>query len=477
MIYSYKVLLAVLICVPFASGLTATSGKLPESVVGILSAHEMPVDSLSVFVQEVNENTPLLAVNVRVPRNPASTIKLLTTFVALEDLGPAYTWKTEAYLGGELKDGTLDGDLYLKGYGDPYLVMERFWLFLRQIRQRGLRKIGGDVVIDNSYFEVDAGDPGIFDGQADRAYNVIPDAFLVNFQAIKFTFRPDLEANGVQISADPMPSNLDIENRLQLTGGYCGGYQNGIRADISDSSKLNKVTFSGHFGRNCQIYQYSRSVLRGPTYAYGVFRGLWEEMGAELQGSMRLGRVPQDTDPFVLVESPPLSDVIRGINKWSNNVMARHLLLTMGVERFGPPATVDKGREAATMYLTESGLDFPHLHLDNGAGLSRKTRISAESLGRILLAANDSIYRAEFVSSLPLAGVDGTLRRRFQDEGLTGHMHLKTGRLSGVFAMAGYVRAQSGRQYAVVTIQNHANAHRGPGEEAQAALLRWVYKQ
>jgi len=474
---SYKLLFAALVCIPFLPGLAASSETLPESVARILSAHKMPVDSLSVFVQEINENKPLLAVNAQVPRNPASTIKLLTTFLALDALGPAYTWKTEAYLGGGLKNGILDGDLYVKGYGDPYLVMERFWLFLRQLRQRGLRKIDGDLVIDNSYFEIDVDEPGNFDGQATRAYNVIPDAFLVNFQAIKFSFRPDPEGNGVEIIADPMPSNLNIENRLQLTGRYCGGYQNGIRADMSDSSRLDKVTFSGKFGRNCEIYQLSRSVLHGPTYAYGVFRALWEEMGAELHGTMRLDRVPEDLRPLVTADSPPLSDVIRGINKWSNNVMARHLLLTMGAERFGPPATVEKGREAATTHLAELGLDFPDLDLDNGAGLSRKTRISAQSLGRILLAADDSIYRAEFVSSLPLAGVDGTLRRRFQDEGLTGRMHLKTGRLSGVFAMAGYVRAQSGRRYVVVTIQNYANAHRGPGEEAQTALLRWVYGQ
>ena len=157
--------------------------------------------------------------------------------------------------------------------------------------------------------------------------------------------------------------------------------------------------------------------------------------------------------------------------------MARHLLLTLGAERFGPPATVEKGRRAAMMLLAEQGLDFPELRIDNGAGLSRKTRISAENLGRVLLAANASIYSAEFISSLPLAGLDGTLRKRFLDEGLTGRMHLKTGRLSGVFAMAGYIRAKSGRQYAVVAIQNHPDAHRGPGEDVQSEFLRWVYRQ
>jgi D-alanyl-D-alanine carboxypeptidase/D-alanyl-D-alanine-endopeptidase (penicillin-binding protein 4) len=437
----------------------------------------MPVESLSLFVQDVNENTPLLAVNADIPRNPASTIKLLTTYIALEDLGPTYVWKTEGYLGGELTDGVLEGDLYLKGYGDPYMVMERFWLTLKNIQRRGVIDIAGDLVIDNSYFEIAKSDPGDFDGQAYRTYNVIPDAFLVNFQAIDFIFRPDPARNRVEIIANPMPENLKIQNRLRLTGGFCGGFQNGISVAIADAVQQNQVIFSGTFRRECQEYHLSRAVLEAPTYAYGLFRNIWREMGGDLRGSLRVERVPEALEPFMSVDSPPLSEVIRSINKWSNNVMARHLLLTLGAERFGPPATVEKGRQAAIALLTEQGLDFPELRIDNGAGLSRKTRISAGSLGRALLAANESIYNAEFISSLPLAGLDGTLRRRFKDEGLTGRMHLKTGRLNGVFAMAGYLRARSGHEYVVVAIQNYTDAHRGPGEEAQSEFLRWVYQQ
>jgi D-alanyl-D-alanine carboxypeptidase/D-alanyl-D-alanine-endopeptidase (penicillin-binding protein 4) len=472
-----KRLWAALIFLPVSAGSAAPGDTLPESVARVLSAYEMPVESLSLFVQDVNENTPLLAVNTDVPRNPASTIKLLTTYIALEGLGPTYQWTTEGYLGGELKDGLLDGDLYLKGYGDPYMVIERFWLTLRDMRQRGVVDIAGDLVIDNSFFEIEKTDPGEFDGQAYRTYNVIPDAFLVNFQAIDFIFRPDLAGDRVEIIANPMPENLRVDNRLRLTGGRCGGFQNGISVAIADAVQQDQVTFSGTFRRDCQEYHLSRAVLQAPTFAYGLFRNIWQEIGGDLRGGLRVETVPDTLEPFMTVESPPLSEVIRGINKWSNNVMARHLLLTLGAERFGPPATIEKGRLAAVAQLMEQGLDFPELTIDNGAGLSRKTRISAGNLGQALLAANESIYNAEFISSLPLAGLDGTLRRRFKNEGLTGRMHLKTGRLNGVFAMAGYLRARSGREYVVVAIQNYADAHRGPGEEAQSEFLRWVYEQ
>ena len=491
--FGYRLVFSLVLLQASMSGFAesvAVDGQvsLPESVARILAAHGMPADSLSIFVQQVGQDTPLLVLNSDVPRNPASTIKLLTTYLALEDLGPNYRWKTEAYLGGALSAGTLNGDLYLKGYGDPYMVVERFWLFLRQMRQRGLENIGGDLAIDNSYFDLPEMDPGAFDGQAFRTYNVIPDAFLVNFQAVNFIFRPDPQAleavrrvkalsNQVQVIADPLPTNLEVRNRIQIADKSCGGFQRGIAVNFADSPAQSRVTFSGRFGRWCNEYYMSRSVLTAPTYAYGVFDSLWSEMGANLKGGVRLGQVPEDLDPFLTVESPPLSEVVRSVNKWSNNVMARHILLTMGAERFGPPATVEKGREAASMALSEDGLDFPELRLDNGAGLSRETKISARSLGEMLLAADNSLYRAEFVSSLPLSGLDGTLRRRFRNGGLTGRMHLKTGRLEDVFALAGYLRSKQDRDYVVVAIQNYADAHRGPGEEVQSALLRWVYLQ
>lgn len=453
-----------------------SGGELPPEVARILAAYDMPARTFSVFVQDTAQDTPLLVVNPDIARNPASTIKLLTTFIALDELNPGFRWKSEIYLDGPLRDGRLEGDLYIKGYGDPYMVIERYWLLLDQLRQKGVREIGGDLVIDNTYFSVPKVDPGAFDGQASRTYNVNPDAFLVNFQAVNFTFHPDPESNRVSIVAVPKLANLELLNRLGVSDRRCGGYQNGIAIALGGQDS-NRVTFSGNLGRYCREYRTSRAVLQGPTYAYGLFRSLWAGAGASLEGNLRVEAVPAHLEPFHSFESLALGDIIRLINKWSNNVMARHLLLTLGAERFGAPATVANGRQAIIELLRERGLDFPELRIDNGAGLSRETRISAASLGRVLLAASDSLFRAEFVSSLPLSGLDGTLRRRFRDASLVGRMHIKTGRLDDVFAMAGFVRSRSGREFAVVAIQNEPGAHRGPGEEAQSALLKWVYRQ
>jgi len=462
-----------------SGGLTAaeTRHELPSRVKRVLDAYQMDPGSYSVWVQDVDADSPLLAVNADVARNPASTIKLLTTFLALEDLGPAYTWRTEVYLDGELQDGRLDGDLYLKGYGDPYLVTERVWLLLRGLRQRGLRDIAGDLVIDNSFFAVPPEDSGAFDGQPYRVYNVTPEAFLINFRAVNFIFRPAPDEQGVQIIADPAPANLEIRNQLQIRDGRCGGYQGGIRVAPGEANVGGVVTFSGRFGRDCPEYRLSRAVMSAREFNYGVVRSLWEESGGTIGGAGRSATVDEAWETFYDFDSPPVSEVIRSVNKWSNNVMSRQVFLTMGAERYGAPGTVDKARDAASAALAERGLDFPELRLDNGAGLSRDTQISTRNLARLLLAGYDSPYRSEFESSLALAGLDGTMRRRFRDDQLTGQMHIKTGRLNGVFAMAGYLRAASGREFVVVAMQNHPDAHRGPGEEAHTGLLRWVYAQ
>ncbi|MEE4186604.1 MAG: D-alanyl-D-alanine carboxypeptidase/D-alanyl-D-alanine-endopeptidase [Gammaproteobacteria bacterium] len=467
-----------------ASAEPAAWSPLPERLRQILTAHDAPADGVGVYVHAVGAPAPLVSVNAAAPFNPASTIKLLTTWVGLEELGPAWRWPTEVYIRGDLQRGVLDGDLIIKGYGDPYLTTERLWLLLRELRLRGLRTIQGDLVIDNGYFADEYGDPADFDGDGLRAYNVFPDAFLVNFQALRLFFEPDPARNGVRVFADPMPANLSVENRLQLRSGRCGGFRNGVALNLEGGAARDRLIVSGRYGGNCELYSMTRSVLTGPTFAYGVFRSLWEELGGELQGNLRvapglIGADSADTQPalFARVESPALAEVIASINKYSNNVMSRHLFLTLAAETFEPPATLAKARRAAVLALQRRGLDFPELRLDNGAGLSRNTRIAAQSLGGLLLTASESPWMPEFVSSLSLAGLDGTLRKRFRGDATTGRMHLKTGRLQDVFATAGYVHARSGRDYVVVILQNYPDADRGPGEEAQAALLRWVYEQ
>jgi len=464
---------ALSLCIGFIAAAAQAAQGLPPAVSAALAKGKVPAGGFSAYVQEIGKTAPLLAHNADVPRNPASTIKLVTTFAGLEALGPAYTWRTHAFATVAPRAGVLDGDLYLKGFGDPFLVIERFWLLIRELKQSGIREIRGDVVIDNTYYEVGDLRPGDFDGRPYNPYNVIPDALLVNFQAVKFSFRPDPAGRRVEIRADPLPANLTIRNQIQLVDGKCGARANRINFSVAAVNGHDEATFTGRFSRQCRDYEVTRSLMKAPDYAYGLFRALWQESGGILRGGMARRAVPPDATALASLESVPLGDVVASINKFSNNVMARHLLLTLGAERFGAPATVDKGQRAVQVELAKAGLELPELNVGNGAGLSRETRISARNLTRVLLAAAQSPFAAEFEASLAIAGVDGTVERRFRRERFARQMHLKSGTLNGVRAMSGYVQAASGRRFAVTMIQNAT----GWGEEAQNALLRWVYAQ
>jgi D-alanyl-D-alanine carboxypeptidase/D-alanyl-D-alanine-endopeptidase (penicillin-binding protein 4) len=452
--------------------------QLPAPIQRILDGHEIPAHDVSIVVQAVAAKRPLLSHEPDASRNPASTIKLLTTWVALDALGPTYTWPTEVYFLGNYSGDALDGDLGIKGYGDPYLVTEEFWKLLRALRRTGLTEVGGDLVVDDSYFAPIDEDPGEFDGQPYRTYNVTPNALLLNYQAARFQFLPDADRRGVRISVDPEPSNLSIGNRLALIDGPCRGYQAGISFNVVDAPTNRQIVFEGQFPAACAPYGLTRSVLQHDSFVYGVYRSLWAELGGRHRGGMRREAIAAaGTEPALTWRSRPLAEIIRSVNKFSNNVMTRQLLLTLAAERAEAPARAEDGVAAIGDYLAGKSLDTTDLVLVNGAGLSRDTRISARLLADTLLLAARSPLAPEFLASLSLGGLDGTTRRRFGGLPAVGRMHVKTGRLNDVSALAGLVHAADGADFVIVVILNSTDAHRGPGEELQDALIRWVYEQ
>jgi D-alanyl-D-alanine carboxypeptidase/D-alanyl-D-alanine-endopeptidase (penicillin-binding protein 4) len=456
----------------FADG-EAGAGVLPGPVRAALRHHGLTGEGLSVYARAVDRDEPLLEVNAGTPRRPASVIKLLTTYAALDVLGPGYQWETEAWATGPVDDGTLSGDLVLRGTGDPQLSLERFWTFLRDLRRLGVRRITGDLVIDNTYFDVGPEDPGAFDGQPYRTYNVVPDALLVSFGAARFDIRrrPD---DRIAVSVDPPLAGFEIVNEIRSSKGACGGFQRGVAFDLPAGLDGGRAVLSGRFPTGCADYAIWRSVLPAPRFAEAVFRALWAELGGTLEGGMRVGPVPEDARRIHVYPSLPLGDIVRQINKWSNNVMTRQLFLTLGAEKHGAPGTPEKARKAVNEWLAGRGLDLPGFRIDNGSGLSRDTRISARGLGLMLLDAWRHPYMAELVASMPISAVDGTMKRRYPGD-MAGQLHLKTGRLDEVCAVAGVMVSRSGQRYVVVIIQNDKDAHRGIGEDIQDVILRWVF--
>ena len=451
---------------------------LPPEVEQAMKRQKVPGTSLSVFVREVGREEPLVSFNSTVPRNPASTMKIVTTYSALESLGPAYTWRTRAYATGPIRDQVLEGNLVLLGGGDPFMTQERWWAFVSGLRQAGVTRIAGDVVIDNTYFAPLGDDRGAFDNLPHRTYNVLPDALLVNFQTVTINAVPDTATGSVRVSANPWPANLAIDNNVRLDPGACKRGADGIVVAMPEGPTGNRIELAGRYAAGCGQFSVPRAVMKAPDFAYGLFRAFWQQAGGTIGGGMRLGTLPADAKLLYSHESLTLAEVIRLVNKYSSNSMARALFLTMGAERNpGRPATTTAAREAVVDFLAQHGIAAPELVLENGSGLSRNERISVATMADVLLAAYRSQYMPEFAASLPLSATDGTLKRRFKAPEMQGRLRMKTGTLEEVSALAGFVNAASGRTFVTVVILNHATAAQGPGEAIQAALVQWVFGQ
>ncbi|HEY3849946.1 MAG TPA: D-alanyl-D-alanine carboxypeptidase/D-alanyl-D-alanine-endopeptidase [Steroidobacteraceae bacterium] len=453
-------------------GAFASTGVVPAPVAHMLAAERLAPRTASFAVLDVDSGRVVASLNAATPRSPASTMKLVTTFASLDLLGPAYTWHTDALVHGVLEDGVLKGDLVLRGGGDPYMTLERWWSFVHALRAKGLNDIRGDIVIDDTAFALPPEDPGAFDGRPNRSYNVEPDALMVNFQSIEFRLAPNAATRSVDIVATPAPVNLAIDNRIGFVAGRCSGKAARVDFEVS-SAQWDRAVFSGDLSGQCLERTITRVMLEAPSYAFGTFVELWRESGGGFNGGMRIEAAPPDAQPLLSFESLTLGEVIRLTNKYSNNLMARHLFLTIGGDRYGVPATPDKGARAIADWSRERGLPLADLVIDNGSGLSRTARISALDMATMLRAAYHSRWAPEFIASLPLAGIDGTLRSRMQDTA-AGSVRLKTGHLDGVTAVAGYVIGASGKTYVLVSFINDTRSDYGAGDPVHGALVDWI---
>jgi D-alanyl-D-alanine carboxypeptidase/D-alanyl-D-alanine-endopeptidase (penicillin-binding protein 4) len=456
--------LAALLLVP----LLGVARELPKPVRDALKQAGVPLDAVSAVVQAVEGAPALVSHRAAEPVNPASVMKLVTTYAALDLLGPAFTFRTEVLVTGELKGGVLEGDLVFRGGGDPKLTYERIWRIAHQLRARGLREIRGDVLLDRGYFLPAPHDPGRFDNDPRRAYNVGPDPLLVNFHVVDFRFIP--EPGGVRVTGEPDLPNLEIASRIELTAGPCGSWRRNLGYDVEENGLVALAVFSGSYPADCGERTWPLAVFDGQRFFESTFRWLWSESGGTLRGKLRMAPTPGAARPFLRHDSEPLASLVRDTNKFSNNVMARHLFLALSAERGAP------GEALASERIVRDWLEAKHIRaeglvLENGSGLSRNERASAATIAAVLKSAWTSAVMPELMASLPVFAVDGTLKTR-RPLGAAGHAHLKGGTLTGVQSVAGYVLDGRGKRWIVVMIVNHPNA--AAAQPALDALVEWV---
>ena len=430
---------------------------------------------MSVYVQAVNNPNPLLTFQADTPRNPASVMKLVTSYTALGVLGPNYRWPTEVYTTGSISGGTLRGDLILKGYGSPEFKPADLQKILQAIRSKGIRNIEGNLVFDNSYFAPIRQSAAAFDGQPHKLYNAQPDALLYNERISCFVIRP--VGGKVNVSCPTPAKNVKIVNNIRANTGPCRGNNARPRMSIIPQGRNVTVKFTGSYSTRCGQRKYFK-VVSDP--ANMLFAGIWKtwvgQMGGSINGGFAQHKTPSNARLLYTHYSQPLRNIIPTINKKSNNVMARQLLLSIAAKKYGAPGTPRKGARAVGDWLQSRGLHFPELRIENGSGLSRVAKISARHMGQLLTDAYNSPYRNDFIHSLAIMGVDGTLKKRLVNSALRGKGNFKTGSLKDVRGIAGYVRASDGKTYIVSVLHNDPKA-RSRGRAAHDEVIKWAFTQ
>lgn len=453
---------------------------LPANVALAFSRAHIPLSAVSVFVVRTGSASPILQWNADTGMNPASTMKLLTTFAGLDMLGPDFRWKTSAYADKEPVNGTLNGNLYLRGQGDPKLIPEELVKLVADVRRAGVNELAGNIVLDRTYFESGLSESAPLDGDSARAYNVAPDALLYSFKTLTFTLAPDAGNGAINIDVSPPLAQLQIDNQLRVTRGGCGDWKTSSGANISTQTDGHVLaSFDGRYAAACGERVFNIAALTHADFIWGGFLALWQQAGGTTRFTpglpgLREGKVPHQAVLLATHYGPTLAEVVHDIDKYSNNVMARQLFLTIGAEIGRKPASVRQTTEVINRWLAKQNLTMPELVLENGSGLSRIERISARNMGRLLQQADANPNGGVLRDALPVVGVDGTMRNRLTRAGVAGNAEIKTGTLNDVRAIAGYVEGEGGERFVVVSMINHPNA--SAGQAAHDALLQWIYQ-
>jgi len=457
-----NLLISVAILFGIVPAVSAQEDAALSRFVRTLAAVDIPANNVSVISQPLESNNKDWALNTNTLRLTASTAKLYTTYAALVRLGPATTLKTEVWQNGN--------DLIIIGSGDPSLTVERLSSLLRQLRAQGLQNISGNIVLDRSRFGTPSSlpfDPMAFDSKPMRPYNVGPDALLLNFRAIQVVLTPQ---NGAVLARLDTPlASASVDNQLQLSDGPCSDWKDAVQSTISGNFK---ITLKGKFPRSCTP-QTLQLAAHGPElvgeagankYAEALIRGLWQEMGGNWNGKAVSGTKPGNATLVASSESQPVVQLVRDINKYSNNVMARQLFLLLA----DAPSTQAGAEQALRQTLVARGVPMKHLVIENGSGLSRKEATTAEEMTGLLRVIWNDPRMPELLSSLPIGGTDGTLKKNKNNGGDVGRIRLKTGSLENTRAAAGYVQDSHGHWHTlVVLIQDpKATANYGALREA-----------
>ena len=403
--------------------------------------------------------------------NSASLVKILTTFMAIEKLGPNFKWQSDFYHSGEIVEGILEGDLIFKGRGDASFSVNDLEKMIVRLRQLGIYKINGDLIIDPTYFGSMPQEKN-FDNDPLRAYNVLPDAVSIQANTINFKF--EVINDELKIFKDPNLKVLEVVNQISLTQDKCRNWRSKITYDLSKEKDMQKIIFGGSISRDCESKEIDLYAIDDDIYFLENFKKLWLSSGGVFEGNLKLANEDKSSTPSLVSHfSAPLSELIRDINKYSLNLMSRNLMLTMLAEEIMMPATEEDVNQFIHDWFTMKGFNVDGLFIDNGAGLSRKIKVSAYQLSELLHAIYVHPLMPEIIASLPISAIDGTLEKRMLYSPVNARGHFKTGSLKDVNAMAGFFLNKQNEMIMFIFLMNDQKA--GLSISLQEKLIEKIF--
>ena len=468
-----KLVCAAVVALPLLSTVTQAAApiypNLPAEIQNRLKSSGMSTWGMSAYVQAIGSPRPLISHNAQIARNPASVMKLLTSYVALGTLGPNYRWPIEITTNGSIQGGVLSGNVYIKGYGAPDFDTQALREMLGQLRRKGIHTIQGRLVFDDTFFNGPKIDPGAFDGKPYSSYNAQPDALMFNERRSQFT--ASRKGNRISVTTSTPAHNMRIVNRIKRANKTCR-VNTSVKRGRGDAVT---ITFTGYLARRCRNRGFTMAVADPANTMYSAIKKIWtKELKGRFNAQFMVGATPAGVRMVHTHYSKSLAELLPTVVKDSNNVMARQLMRSIGAKRFGAPGTPKKGAEAIDDYLRKQGLNFPELRIENGSGLSRYARISTENISHLLSKAYYGPHRDVWLRSMAVAGVDGTMKGRLRTSAVRGRGFFKTGTLRDVRGIAGYVNAADGRTYVVSILHNDPRA-RSRGRKIHDNFIEWVF--
>lgn len=455
-----------------------TENRLPQAVQRALGDAGMGAQALGVVAYPLAGGDGAIRWNAGTAMQPGSTMKLVTAIVALDRLGINARGRTDLLTTTAVQGDVLPGAIYLRGGADTDLDWGVLWGMLRQLREQGIRHIQGGIVVDRGLFyptRLDIGAPP-FDQSPEFQYNAIADALYLNGAMLDFTLKADAQSFSLRTSPELPGLEVDATG-ITLSDSDCAKWDDDWKTpSVQMRATGPRIGLQGSFPRNC-IRQTAFNFLDRQWLSTTLMRQWWAQLGGQIDGVDGEAATPPGAAVRVTHFGRPLAEVVRGMMKRSDNPLTRLLYLKLGAQAARPQeSTLVAADRMVREWFADKGLSTDGMVLDNGSGLSRSERIQPAQMAALLQWVYSSPYAPELLSSLPIAGVDGTMSRRLKGTVAQGRARVKTGTLGNVVGIAGFVQDQRDRTWIVVGFLNHDHAM-AKGRPVLDSLVEWVAGQ